>query len=135
MKNYIVIFCLSFSFSLLGNPSSFKPIKINEKEGYQKVQSKTCDVHLSFGSYGSGTPYEIIKKIKGFLSSRKDILQTFSWSWGKEGENDLCLILSNPKKSDEYYSELKKIIPEYSKKGYTRLKTKSGKAWSTTWPK
>lgn len=110
---------------------------VDDKKGYQLKASKTCDLHISFGSYGSGTPLKVEKEIRSLLSKQEatTFKSIYSWSWGLEGEYDFCLVLADEKKTDNLYKKLKKLIPEYSRNGYTTLSSKTGNVWKTSWPK
>ncbi len=131
MKSIFLVLNLCFTTPLL----SMEVVKLPRGAKVEGLL-KSCHLHLSFGSYGSGTPHKVIKKINQFLKEREDqILKNTTWSWGKEGEFDYCLVLADKSQIDDYFRELKKFIPLYSKKGYTTLKDRSGKIHKTTWPK
>lgn len=132
------ILLISFTFSSLTfgeERSKFTPVKVERAKGLEMIQKKECDIHLSFGSYGSGTPHKVIKEIYSLLQKKRDIKKSLVWYWGKEGESDLCLILESKEITDSYFLEIKKLIPEFSKQGYTKLQTSTGKTWGTSWPK
>ena len=130
-----IMIALFLSTSAPNFAQEFKPKKVSGQEGYKLVSSKKCDIHLSFGSYGSGTPTKVIKSITKYLNELKGIKASYTWSWGMEGEFDYCLVLTNQDRTQDVYNDLKGHIPEFSKKGYTKLKSKAGKSWATTWPK
>jgi hypothetical protein len=113
----------------------FKPKSISAKESHQLIVKNTCSIHLSFGSYGSGTPLKVIKKISLYLKELTGIKKSYTWSWGLEGEYDYCLVFEEENRTSKVFDDLKKLIPEYSKNGYTKLKSKNGRTWATTWPK
>lgn len=95
-----------------------------------------CDVSISFGSYGSGTPSKVIKEIDSYLKKNKDKIKSQTTKrWGLEGEFDYCLLLKKESFKDPIFEDLKKIIPLESKNGYTTLKSDDGKVHKTTWPK
>lgn len=131
MKLFILISL--FQLPLL---HAFSIQNLDQKKGNQLVKDKLCDLHLSFGSYGSGTPREVEKKVFEFLKSEQAKFKTVSsWHWGMEGEYDLCLQLNEKTTSAALFESLKKIIPPYSKKGYTTLKDLKGQIHKTQWPK
>ncbi len=130
MKWLLLIMLPSIVFA-----GEFKPIKVDQKKGYDLVKSEKCDIHISFGSYGSGTPFKVKKKIDSHLQESNSIKEAYSWYWGKEGEHDYCLVLKDESQIKEMFNDLKMFIPEHSKKGYTQLKAKGNLKWSTTWPK
>lgn len=109
--------------------------KIPRKEGFDLRNNKKCDLHLSFGSYGSGTPHKVIKEINSYLEEQSDLSKVYSWHWGKEGEFDYCIILKNKTKAKDHFAKLKETIPRYSKNGYTTLNDLHGNSHKTEWPK
>lgn len=116
--------------------SEFQIQKIDQKKGLELKKAKKCDLHISFGSYGSGTPIKVEKEISAYLKAKAaNIKSLYHWAWGMEGEYDYCVALKNSQEGHKYFEELKKLIPEFSRKGYTTLIDKSGKSWKTTWPK
>jgi hypothetical protein len=120
---------------LLSNLYAFSPPGISQIKGQELLKNKGCDLHLSFGSYGSGTPFEVIKKIKAYLKVSKEIDKSYQWNWGLEGEFDYCLVLKDKKQMDKIYSDLKLFIPLESRHGYTTLVNREGITHKTTWPK
>lgn len=132
MRLFLLSILFIFSISIYAFAEPFPLTRISREEGFKFRDQKKCDIHLSFGSYGSGIPSKEIKLIQKILASPKWLLEVYTWHWGKEGEFDYCILTKN---AEELFSQLKKVIPEYSKNGYTTLTSKSGKVWKTTWPK
>ncbi len=120
---------------LLTNLYAFGPVDISQIKGQELLKNKSCDLHLSFGSYGSGTPFKVIKKIKAYLLVSKGIEKSYQWNWGKEGEFDYCLVLKDKKQMDKMFSDIKLLIPLESRHGYTTLVNREGITHKTTWPK
>jgi len=93
-----------------------------------------CDIQISFGSYGSGTPHKVEAKIAALMNETKDISNIKSWAWGKEGEYDYCLDFKSESSMNKFHEKLLKIIPKKSKEGYTTLKRKGIETRKTVWP-
>ncbi len=102
----------------------------------ENEQKKSCELRISFGSYGSGTPHEVIRKIDAILKENKAKVKSFdSWSWGKEGEVDYCLDFHSKEVLKSVHDEILKVVPLTSKNGYTTILLEGEKTRQTTWPK
>jgi len=119
---------------LLSSCNATSPIKIDEKEGQILVKKNLCDLQISFGSYGSGIPSKIQDQIIKYLNSRKGIKKLSTWAWGLEGESDYCVEISEEKELLSAKDEILKIIPPFSKDGYTILKFQGKEIFRTQWP-
>lgn len=132
MPSKIIFFAMTFfSFMVF----AIDPQKVSYSQGQKMIKENRCNIHLSFGSYGSGTPIVVEKKIKSYLKELTTIKNFYSWNWGLEGEYDFCLDLVESADEEAIFKDLKKIIPAYSKKGFTVLKSREGQEWRTSWPK
>lgn len=110
------------------------PSKINETEGQILVKKNQCDLQISFGSYGSGTPSKIQEQIVKLLSSQKGIKKISTWAWGLEGESDYCVEFDQETELFSTKEKIVKIIPPFSKEGYTILKFQGKEIFRTQWP-
>lgn len=130
--NLKVILLASFFISSVGHTFELK--KVTEEEGF-KMRSD-CPLHISYGSYGSGTPRKIMEQIDALLKETSAVTSVSSWHWGMEGETDYCLHMdeSDPQSIDELQQKLVEIIPLKSRHGYTTLNRKGKKIRQTTWP-
>ncbi len=127
----VLILLLSFCVYAIAS----EPTRVSPEEGSELVKAKKCEMQISFGSYGSGTPSKVIKKINDSLKDFKGITDIKVWSWGLEGEFDYCLNFESTDKLKAAQEIISKHIPEYSKDGYTTLLVNGTKLKQTTWPK
>lgn len=121
--------------SIISSIYALTPTKIQHEKGYQMVTNKKCHLHIAYGSYGSGTPYDVEKKIDQYIKKHNFVERSFYWVSGLEGETDHCLILKEIGEVYKHFFQIKKLIPQFSKKGYTTLKDNKGNIHKTTWPK
>jgi len=127
MKSFVIIFFVSFNFTT-------NLVKANDQKGVGKTTQ--CHIHISFGSYGSGTPRKIIQDIDSYLKKNEEMVKhQETKNWGLEGEFGYCLVMTKKRFKEAMFQDLKKFIPLESKKGYTILKSDDGKVHRTTWPK
>jgi hypothetical protein len=99
------------------------------------AEPPSCDVKVSFGSYGMGTDREAAKSIEAYIDGNASIKKNERHSWGLEGEYDLCLTIPSPAAADAAYTAIKAFVPEFSKKAWTAIARKDGETFKTTWPK
>ena len=96
---------------------------------------KNCDIVIDFGSYGSGTNHDVRKKVNVYLKDNTLVSSHLHWGWGREGEFTKCLVTKNKVAMDKVFTELKKIIPDSSKKAPITMKAKDGRVHDCQWPK
>ncbi len=128
---------LAFILTTMSFESSafFRPKKVDKGKGLDLINKKKCDLRISFGSYGSGIPTKVRRKIIKILNDSDALDMVYVWHHGKEGEHDYCILTKTPAHIKPLFNSLKKVIPEYSKEGYTILVgEKNGLKWKTNWP-
>lgn len=128
-----VLFALNSTNALATSPN-VRVQQLNPKEGQKAEQKKSCELKISFGSYGSGTPTKVIKEINEILSKSKDIKDFKSWGWGMEGEFDYCLDFNSNQALKKMHQMISDAVPDKSKDGYTRIFLNGVMTKQTTWP-
>ena len=108
---------------------------IDSVEGRNLVALNQCELHIAFGSYGSGTPLKVIAQIDKKLLKNKDIRTFHRWHYGKEGEVDYCLNFKDETSLLKWHQEIAGLIPKESREGYTTLMLKGEQTHKTNWPK
>lgn len=78
---------------------------------YSYENKKFCTLKVSFGSRGAGIDQKTAEKVKTYLDSNADKLSYARADWGREGEYDYCLDITQHNKRAEVYKALKKIMP------------------------
>jgi hypothetical protein len=122
---------LAFSFCV----EPFHAEKVSAQKGQILVKEKACHLHLSFGSYGSGVPGAVRKRVLSALEKRKPFFKAVNvWYWGMEGEHDYCLHLNDKSDVKMLFHELKALIPAEGSRGYTILNSIGGDSHRTQWP-
>lgn len=97
-------------------------------------QEQSCELRISFGSYSSGTPRDVIKKVDKILEELKDdIKKTTRRNWGKEGEFDYCLDFKSKSVLNSAHKKVLDVVPAKSKHGYTRVFLNGEQTKATTW--
>lgn len=114
---------------LISNLSLAAVIVRVEKEQGVQMQS-TCDIQISFGSYAGGIDHDAYGKISKLVEGGKEVTEAWLWTWGKEGERDLCLKMAAANR-DKIYGQVKASISPASKKYWTELKAKGKNPFST----
>lgn len=100
----------------------------------QKIDTKTCDLLITFGSYGGGVDHETFKKVHTYFSKSPAVKSSESWSSGFEGDSTYCLQVDDGK-SDKIYDEIRALVPTHSRKGWTSIEKKDGTRFQTEWPR
>lgn len=135
MAKFYARVTLILTLFIFNSHAYFNPLKIEEGKGIDLVNSSQCDIRISFGSYGTGIPLKVKTEILKKLEDTDHIKKAYTWNYGLEGEHDYCLQMKKDHLIRPLFDTLKKLIPEFSKEGYTILKSrKIGLEWKTNWP-
>lgn len=125
---------LSFLLLLLSLPAHAL-ILLDPSSKKQSFTIDTCTILIVYGSYASGTDAKLKNKINKIVQNNKNISDTRTSYWGKEGESTTCLTISNEKYAQHLYSQIKNMIPEFSKHSWTSIEMKGKPRYQTQWPK
>ena len=110
LKQVKMNFNFIFILFMIFNSSSYSAEAIKVDSQSAKT-TKSCDLTVYFGSFGTGVDHKTKKKIKSFLESTDSISQIEYWYSGKEGESTFCVTLKNSKDKEQIISLIKKMIP------------------------
>jgi len=103
MRNILHIFLLLFLISACRAQSS------------AGENSPACDLLVSFSSKGSGINHTAGKALKKYLEDysrdhKRPAIDTIRW--GREGETDYCIQLTDTRKKDAFVSGIKELLKE-----------------------
>ncbi len=78
---------------------------------YSYENKKFCTLKISFGSRGAGIDEKTAERMKAYLDANTDKLSYTRADWGREGEYDYCLDITQHNKRAQVYTALKKLMP------------------------
>lgn len=73
--------------------------------------AQSCDIQVSFGSACCGIDSETFEKMKSLIMRAPEVSEALTWSWGKEGERDLCLRTKDAAGATKLYQALSAMLP------------------------
>lgn len=109
--------------------------KPTNKLAEKQIDPSSCDLVVTFGSYGGGTDAKTeAKVIEYFNSNKRKIRSHESWVVGMEGDTSYCLKVKAGE-ADNIVEEIRGMVPAESKKGWTAIRKDGAQIFQTTWPK
>jgi hypothetical protein len=94
----------------------------------------TCDVEVSFGSYGAGPDIALKDSILALVSADPGVTASDVKPWGREGESTLCLRTKDESAANRLYGTLATRLPSTSTRAPTTVRHRDGRSHATTWP-
>lgn len=70
-----------------------------------------CAVKVNFGSVCCGPDRVALRKITAYVEKSSDIKRALACPYGKEGDQLMCLVVTDRAKAKSVYSTLKHIVP------------------------
>lgn len=98
------------------------------------VSATTCDVEVSFGSFGSGVDGPLREQIRTLVLGDPDMVTSHEDRWGREGESTLCLQLKNEAAADRIFGAVAALLPSYSTRAPTTVRHHDGRSRAVTYP-
>ncbi len=93
------------------------------------VPPEKCDITISFGSSGNGTDDDTGQAMMTYLDDEFMRLSYTRQSWGREGEYNYCITVTNADDGRSIYRQLKNLLPiEHTGKSPVMIKARHLKA-------
>lgn len=94
----------------------------------------TCDVEVSFGSYGAGPDGALRDNILNLVKDDPGVTASGMKPWGREGETTLCLRAKDDATANRLYGVIAAQLPSTSTRAPTTVRHRDGRSHATAYP-
>lgn len=94
----------------------------------------SCDVEVSFGSYGAGVDAGLRNQIRDLTRDDPDVTTSTEARQGREGESTLCLKARDARAADRLYGVISARLPSTPAKAPTSVRHRDGRSHATPNP-
>lgn len=110
-------------------------VEAEAKAGIAAAPSTTtCDVEVSFGSFGAGIDGPLREEVLTLTRADPDVVASTENRWGREGESTLCLKLTDAAAADRLYGAIAARLPSTSTRAPTTVRHSDGRSRAVAYP-
>jgi len=100
----------------------------------QPAEPGSCDVEVTFGSFGMGADQDLRTRVRATLNGSEGVRLVDEQTWGREGESTLCVSTTDEPAADRIYDQIAGMIPDHSRYGPTTVTHSDGRSHASMLP-